>query len=824
MTYLVYNLLAALAAIVAVPYDLIRGLGRGRAWNSLPQRLGFLPRLFHQTSRDAVWLHAVSVGEVVSCERLVREWKRRFPATPFFVSTGTATGQQLAQEKLGEVVTGVFYAPLDLPFAVRRVLDTIRPRLVIVAETEIWPNLYRQVKQAGAGLLLVNGRISDQAFPSYRRFRFLFQAVLPHVDLLLAQSERDRERMLAIGADAARVEVGGNLKYDFAPAEGGLAEDLREFLAGVDAGSVIVAGSTREGEEALVLAAFREVAAEFKKALLIVAPRHPQRFEEAAQDLADSQFRMVRRSRLGDGLEMGSLPGVLLLDSLGELSALYLHADVVFIGGSLNGWGGHNVLEPALSGRPVVVGPAMHNFAEIAATLLAERGMVQIRGAEELGPAFVELLRDKDKALALGERGRQVAERHRGATERAIKAGIRLYGEALPVAVPGWGRRLMLAGPSFVWSAVARRRAAGSGSIYGSIRGKARRLKSFTLCVGNLTTGGEGKTPAVAWLVEALWAKGYRPAVLTRGYRRSSKATWVIVEPDAEPVPEDVGDEAYLLWRRFRDHGMSVPVGVGADRYQVGAELETRFPIDVMVLDDGFQHFALKRDFDLLIVDASRPFGGGLLLPLGLLREPTSGASRARAILLTKVQQGLSYEGVEQELRRWNSEAPIYTARTRVAGLVEIQGRDEMLPPGTLSKRRCVGFCGLGSPGSFWRSLEGSGIRLVDRMEFADHHQYSPRDVRRICGAAQRAGADSLLTTEKDLVNLRRAVAQGGKDDGRGVAALFDPLRLFWLRIEQEVDSDLLRFIEDALPAPARSGTDSIAAMDDRAGTVPHAR
>jgi tetraacyldisaccharide 4'-kinase len=806
---LAYNLLAALAAIVAVPYDLIRGLRRGRPWSSLPQRLGLLPHLFQQTCSDAVWLHVVSVGEVVSCERLVREWKRRFPAIPVFVSTGTATGQALAREKLGDVTAGVFYAPLDLPFAVRRVLDTIRPRLVIVAETEIWPNLYRQVKQSGAGLLVVNGRISDRAFPGYRRLAFVFRSVLRHVDLLLAQSERDRERLIATGVVPAKVAVGGNLKYDFEPGAAALPEDLRGFVAGLATRPVVIAGSTREGEEALVVQAFREVTDVIGDALLVVAPRHPQRFDEVAEELAGSGFPVVRRSALRADSRMDG-PGILLLDSLGELSDLYSHADVVFVGGSLNGWGGHNVLEPALSGSPVVVGPTMQNFAEIAATLLAERGMVQVGRAKELGSALGGLLSDKDEATALGERGRKVAEKHRGATERALAAAVRLYGDALPVTVPSWGRRVSLGAPALIWGAVARMRSSRVGA--------GRRLKAFTLCVGNLSAGGEGKTPTVAWLVEALWAAGYRPAVLTRGYRRNAESRPMIVEPGTEPTPPEIGDEAFLLWRRFRDRGMRVPIGVGADRYQVGAELEARFPVDVIVLDDGYQHFSLERDFDLLIIDASRPLGGGRLLPLGLLREPVSGASRARAVLLTKVQEGLSYDGIERELRRWNPVAPIYRARTEVVSLVDT-AHGEQREPDSLTEESCFGFCGLGSPDSFWRSLDGTGISVRGKIEFADHHPYSARDVRRISEAARRAGAHAILTTEKDLMNLRRLA-----DDSAGVAELFEPFRLFWLRIEQKVDSDLLKFIADALPKPVETGRDPVVVADLDAKPVRHAR
>lgn len=796
MTYLAYNLLAALAAIVAVPYDLIRGLRRGRPWSSLAQRLGRLPHSFHQTASDSIWLHAVSVGEAASCEGLVRRLKERHPTLPVFVSTGTATGQALVREKLSDVTAGVFYAPLDLPIAVRRVLHTIRPRLVVVFETEIWPNLYRQVKRAGAGLLIVNGRVSDRALPSYRRFRFLFRSVLSHVDLILAQSEKDRERMIAIGADAARIEVGGNLKYDFQISDALVPDAVRRFLAQCQPGPLIIAGSTREEEERPVVEAFRRVAERYEKALIIVAPRHPRRFEEAAAALAASGLPVVRRSSLNPAPAGVELPAVLLLDSLGELSSLYSLADVVFVGGSLNGWGGHNVLEPALSGRPVVVGPTMQNFAEVAEALLSERGMVRIAGEEELGPALLDLLRDRDAALAIGEHGRRVAEAQRGATARAIDAGMRLYSDAVPLAMPSWARRALLSGPAMIWGAVARRRAASFSAGTSS----AKRLKSFTLCVGNLSAGGEGKTPVAAWLVERLCERGYRPAVLTRGYRRDSREPRIIVGPESEATAEQIGDEAYLLRRRFRDLAIGVPMGVGADRFQAGVELEARFPIDVIVMDDGYQHFTLERDFDLLVVDASRPFGGGRMLPIGLLREPISGASRARAILLTKTQPGVRYNGIEEVLRGANPEAPIFRAQTRAAAIVDALSAAEK-PLDSLAGEKCVGFCGLGSPDSFWRTLEAVGIHPVERLAFPDHHRYSARDIDKIAEVARRAGAGVLLTTEKDFSNLQSALDLPQESGSARVCAALGPLRLFRLRVEQEVEPGLLEFILSALPS-----------------------
>ena len=241
-------------------------------------------------------------------------------------------------------------------------------------------------------------------------------------------------------------------------------------------------------------------------------------------------------------------------------------------------------------------------------------------------------------------------------------------------------------------------------------------------------------------------------------------------------------------------------MGVGADRFQVGTELEARFPIDVTVMDDGYQHFALERDFDLLVVDASRPFGGGRMLPLGLLREPISGASRARAILLTKTQPEVRYNGIESVLRRANPGAPIFRAQTRAAAIVDVMSAEEK-PLDSLVGERCVGFCGLGSPDSFWRTLDAVGIRPVERLAFPDHHRYSARDIDKVSEMARRADAGVLLTTEKDFANLQSLLDLTRESGSARVCAALGPLRLFCLRVEQDVEPGLLEFILSALPS-----------------------
>ncbi len=732
--FLLYNLLL-------VPYYLFRVLQTSKYRGSLAQRFGRLP--FDETFRQSIWLHAVSVGEVLSCEELVAGLRRRFPNVKLLVSTTTATGQKMAREKLGRLADGIFYSPIDLPFAVRRVLRRLRPRLVIVAETEIWPNLFRETKRSGAGLLLVNARLSDRSAPRYRRLRFFFRRVLGWPDAILAQSDLDRRRLLEAGAPPERVEVGGNLKFDFRAAEAAPPAEIAEWLERTKPGPILLAGSTRESEEAQVVAAFRRLSEKYKNALLILAPRHPERFDRVAEMLGAEGLSFARRSSL-DRQSVLPLPGVLLLDSLGELASLYRLARAVFIGGSLVNWGGHNVLEPAFASRPVVVGPHMQNFRAIADALLAADAMVQVKDAAALAAAWLELLDRPDRATEVGERARRIAESHRGATTRAVDRAEQLYHLATPDPRPAGLTRLLLWLPARIWEAAARFRRAAYERGWLS----RRRLGTCTVSIGNLTAGGTGKTPVVLWLLEQLEARGLTGAVLTRGYRRESAEKMTILEPGEAALPARTGDEAQLILRRFR-----IPIGIAADRCQAGMEIERRFHPDVILLDDGFQHYQLARDLDLVLIDVTAPLGGRELLPLGRLREPLSALARAGAFVLTRAEPWERWDGLQRELRRYNPGAPIFFARIEPSALVDAStGVEHSLS--LLQSRPSLAFCGVANPASFWHALDVIGVPVVERLCYRDHHRYSGADVLHLQAATRRTGAAALVTTEKDLMNL----------------------------------------------------------------------
>jgi tetraacyldisaccharide 4'-kinase len=758
--FFLYNLALALACVVLVPYYLLRGKYRG----ALAPRLGRLSPHLRQTGFPTIWLHAVSVGEVLTCQELAARLRSRFPRARIVVSTTTPTGQEMARDKLQKVADAVFYAPLDLPFAVRSVLCRLRPRLVVVLETEIWPNLYREVKRSGASLLIANGRISDASAARYARFRWFFRAVLRLPDAILAQSTLDRQRFLAAGAPPDRVQVGGNLKFD-AAAPAPPAGPLAEWIDRLRPAAVILAGSTRETEEAAVLAAFRGLCARFERLLLILAPRHPHRFQEVADLLAAEGWPFVRRSDLSPGSEL-PLHGVLLLDTLGELASLYSLATVVFVGGSLNGWGGHNVLEPAMAGKPVVVGPYMQNFRAIADLLLGVRGMIQVSAAPELEPALAGLLADPAAAAALGDRARLAVEAHRGAAGRAVDCAERLYHQAVPrPPAPRW-----LWPAARAWEAGARLR----NAAYDQGWLATRRLDSFTVSVGNLTAGGTGKSPMVLWLLEHLQERGARCAVLSRGYRRRSPERVTILRATDEAPAEVTGDELAILRRRFR-----VPVGIASDRAAAGEELVDRFHPDVFILDDAFQHRRLERDLDIVLVDVTDPFGRGDLLPRGRLREPVSALQRAGAVILTRVEPEDRWEGLQHEIRRLHPQVPIFLARYEPVAVVHTASREE-LPVEWLAGRPVAAFCGIGNPQAFFDALRRAGAVLAEERRFPDHHRY--REFPR--------SSEPMVTTEKDVVNLEAC----------GPA----PENLYWLKSRWVVDGG--EKLLDLILSPDREG------------------
>ncbi len=420
--YWIYSALLAAGLLVSLPYWLLQRLRHGKYRGGLGERLGRIPpRLVAQPRQPAIWVHAVSVGEVLAISGLVAELRKRFSQYRVVISTTTDTGQKLARTRFG--AENVFYFPLDFAFAVRPYLRLLQPKLIVIAETEFWPNFLRLAHASGARIAIVNARISDRSRSGYRRFRFLLTGVLRQVDLFLTQTAEDAHRLEEIGAPVERVQVTGNLKFDVpAPAAPPIVASLRSALQQANAGPVIVCGSTVEGEEPLLLQAFENVLASHPRAVLMLAPRHPERFGEVAELLDKLGIRFWRRSLWSGDPVVG---GALLIDTIGELAALYALADVAFVGGSLVPRGGHNIIEPARHGVPIAVGNHTENFRDIV-TFFQGRDAVRVVTPAELPLAFMELVSDPAERIALGRRAAETLRAQMGATQRTMQALERL--------------------------------------------------------------------------------------------------------------------------------------------------------------------------------------------------------------------------------------------------------------------------------------------------------------------------------------------------------------------------------------------------------------
>jgi 3-deoxy-D-manno-octulosonic-acid transferase len=437
LSYFVYSLLLALGMLLSLPYWLYQILRNGKYRNGLAERMGRVPQRLLEPAAPSqahrvIWIHAVSLGEVLAVSGLVQQMRRTFPQHRILLSTTTDTGQTLARNRFGE--ENVFYFPLDFAFAIRPYLRVLRPELVVLAETEFWPNFLRLAHASGACIAVVNARISDRSWPNYHRFRRILRRMLLHVDLFLAQTPQDSTRLQSIGAEPQRVRVTGNLKFDInLPPSSPIVESLRQSLAVEGAGPVLVCGSTVDGEESLLLKAFENLRVEHPGAVMILAPRHPERFDQVAILLRQLDVRSLRRSQWrGEPLAGRAL----LVDSIGELAALYALADVAFVGGSLVPRGGHNIIEPAQHGVAVVTGNHTENFRDIVAQFQS-RDAVRIVGVSELPLTLMQLLADPAERRALGRRAQETVRSQMGATLRTLEGLQFLVAngrDALPVS------------------------------------------------------------------------------------------------------------------------------------------------------------------------------------------------------------------------------------------------------------------------------------------------------------------------------------------------------------------------------------------------------
>jgi 3-deoxy-D-manno-octulosonic-acid transferase len=424
--YFLYSIGLLIFFLVSLPLFLYQRVRHGKYRQSMSERWG----KYREEKRSLLsglsplWLHAVSVGEAQAAGPLLKILKTEKPDLRVVVSTVTETGQHMAQ-KVMTAADGFVYFPLDWAFIVRRVLKQINPRMVVMVETELWPNFLRLLGSKGIKAAVVNGRISPRSFGRYKWVRYFMKKVLANIHLFCMQSQGDAQRIMALGAPAERVRVTGNLKFDLAPPTSGNI-DGRNLLNLSSSDLLLVAGSTHRGEESLVLAAYQELRREFPRLYLLLAPRHPERWGEVEELLQNSPVQYQRRTALAT--QTRTAP-VILLDTIGELAPLYAAADLVFVGGSFVPIGGHNVLEPALYSKPVLFGPHMHNFKEIAQKLVAAGGAWQLSHPQEFLIKARELTAKADLRQKIGAAAYGVIQENQGAAQRTAQVLLELWNE-----------------------------------------------------------------------------------------------------------------------------------------------------------------------------------------------------------------------------------------------------------------------------------------------------------------------------------------------------------------------------------------------------------
>jgi tetraacyldisaccharide 4'-kinase len=780
--YTAYNLILNLALIISFPYLLLRAaLGK----YGIAERMGRLSKEGTEKLRgqESIWFHAASVGEVKVLSTIIPEVKRSHPQYALVVSTMTKTGKKEAQRILSGVEM-VFFLPVDLKRFIRRALKSIKPAALVLVETELWPNLVRETKKRGSFVALINGRISRGSLSRYLLVRSLFEQTLSNVDLLCMQSEEHKERMMLLGANPDKIKVTGNLKFDRLLLAGQAKDPagLREKMHVPDHCTVVIGGSTREGEEQILVEVFKRLKPEYRNLIFILAPRHLDRLKQVEKILSASQMGFVRRTQLDKrlpGVQTEEEPpwrdqSVILLDTMGELSKIYSLADAAFVGGSLVRVGGHNLLEPAIYGVPVLFGPYVDHFKEEATILIRSGGGIQVKDEEELYSSLSSLLADDEKRTKMGENAREAIQKRTGVAGRTtdlIFSSLEKCGRPSAVGCrPTTIRPRLSADGGLGRSEVQGRRTLHTPArwflsflslpyrlacltrllLYRHGVCKQKKLEARVISVGNVTVGGTGKTPLVLYLAEKLQEKSKKVAILTRGYKRKKKEMVELTqETKGEINWEDVGDEPYLLAQRLLD----LPIIVTKHRNRSGDYAIEKHGAEFLILDDGFQHLKLFRNLNIVVIDSVNPFGNGRLLPAGILREPMTSLKRADVFLLTKTDQASNKGALIRILKGYSPKAPIVESVYKIRSIVNLFD-GSLVEPKEVKDTKAVAFSGIGNPSSFENSLSQLKIRILKHRRFSDHFPYRKKNVLDLKKEARVLGADFIITTEKDSVRI----------------------------------------------------------------------
>lgn len=779
MMMLLYSALLFLALMLAFPWLVYQMLAGKRIRKGLKERFGFFPRPLLDTlaGKRTLWFHAASVGETLVAKPLIKNLKDQFPDIPIVLSVMTDTADEIARAQIPELA-GVIRLPLDFRFIISHVWSKLNPAVIIIMETELWPNLISYAHEQAVPVAVLNGRISDRSYPKYRVFRFFLKPVLRRVCCFAMQSRRDAGRILALGAMMETVFVTGNIKYDQTIDLKNLneAENVIHRLHWED-DPKFIAGSTHSGEESMIINTYSRLLTSHPRLKLIIAPRHLERIGEVQDLLAQHGMTARIRSHLKDNTLQTSEDGILLLDTMGELTAFFSIADVAFVGGSLVNIGGHNVLEPAAVGKPVLFGPHTQNFKDASAMLLKNKAARRVENADALSAVLTELFEDDKIIQKMGRKGMEVIRANQGAVSHNIEL-IRALIEKKPLIqtqskstqLPHTNpytssKRIedrVFGQPASFFEQVLQTIAHGIAPMYKtglSIRRflyqsgcwKTRKSPVPVVSIGNLSVGGTGKTPLVMHLVSHIASAGYHPAVISRGYR--SRLGSVPCRVPLNGSAADFGDEPVMMTRSMP----GIPVIISRNRFRGVQLAHSRHAADCAILDDGFQHWGLFRDLNIVLLDVRFPVNSEKLLPAGRLREPPDALARADLIVFTHSETSAPHSGDLALIRQFAPDIPIFYARYQFKSL-RIPLSDTIDPAPVTAQSVCL-ISGIGDPSSFRDTAAAMGARITLEISYPDHYRLTPDDWHRSLVQAKNAGCRFVLITAKDEVRLTEDMA-----------------------------------------------------------------
>ena len=789
-----YNLAAILIVTIIIPIFVLRATRERGFIERIKQSFGFYPQetIDKVAGKNAIWVHAASVGEIVATSPLVREFRKVFPDSPILVSVVTTGGYEMAHRIIKDA-DAIIYFPLDLPFLASRVVGRIRPRVFLPVETELWPNFLKKAKQLDVPVMMVNGRISDRSVKQYKYLFGMLREMIGTVKCFAMQSSIDADYIMRLGAPRELVTVTGNTKFDQAYTSVSAEERaaLIEELGLSGASRIMIAGSTHRGEEELVLAAFKAVREKDPGVRLIIAPREVLRTMEVEHLCRKAGFTVTTRKERQKG-DAARGEDIVILDTVGELGRVYGLGDVIYIGGSLIPHGGHNILEPAAHGKAIIVGNQMFNFKDIHALFRNRNAVVTVTNGEELTRETLRLFGDAAERARLEAETLAIINENKGASEksarilvemletyesrRSIRAQERIVGHRVRATqkvanfqtyfidlvhdkeVRGISRRLIM-GVFYVFSLIYEQLVNLKLTMYRWGWAKKERLGCYVISLGNVTVGGTGKTPTAQHLAREISDMGYRVAILNRGYRAKWRGEVGIVS-DGHTLKMDAekeGDEAFMLAK----HLPNVPVLIGAQRAVTGRYAIEHFGAEVAILDDGYQHWQLERDMDILLVDAVNVFGNGYLLPRGTLREPLSHIDRADVCLMTKVDQAApgAIAHIWETFRSYNQDGLILESIHQPRQFVRLSDWYEDIAAGgvpvtEMEGKKVLAVSAIGNPASFEQTLADLGIEMVESMRYPDHHDYGERDMAEVLYRAETLGVEAIVITEKDAVKV----------------------------------------------------------------------